>query len=195
MMAGLVLAAGAGRRLGRGPKALLDLTGEGRTQVERTVAALRAGGCEDVVVVVGAGGEQVRDLLRTDPCRVIHNPEWESGMASSFRLGVDACSGGFVMVALVDQPDLTADLIEHLRNAAAPDRVVAAGYPGDDGELVRGHPLIFPVDLARAAAASAHGDVGARDWLHAHPRLVELIDVGAWGTGADIDTPGDLRCE
>lgn len=195
MMVGLVLAAGAGTRLGRGPKALLDFTGEGRTQVERTVTALRDGGCDEVVVIVGAGGEQVRDLLRPVSCRVIHNPDWESGMASSFRLGVDACREGFVMVALVDQPDITARVIARLRHAADPGRVVAAGYPGEDGGLVRGHPVVFPVDLARAAAASAHGDAGARQWLRAHPRLVELIDVGAWATGRDIDTPGDLRDE
>ena len=202
MMVGVILAAGAGSRLGQGPKALLDLVddGERQTQVERTVAALRAGGCDDIVVVVGAEGQRVRDLLSPGTCRVIHNPDWEAGLASSFKAGVsvaerllDSRPEGAIMVALIDQPDVDDRVIAHLKKAASPTKVVAAGYLDEDGEVVRGHPVVFPLAMARAAAASAHGDAGARRWLQERPHLVEVIDVRKWATGRDIDTPDDLR--
>lgn len=202
MMVGVVLAAGAGARLGRGPKALLDLVGDGerQTQVERTVAALRAGGCDDIVVVVGAEGQRVRELLSPGTCRVILNPDWETGLASSFQAGVrvaerllDSRPEAVIMVALIDQPDVDDRVVAHLKKAASPTKVVAAGYPDENGVVVRGHPVVFPLAMARAAAATARGDAGARHWLQERPHLVKVVDVRKWATGYDIDTLDDLR--
>ncbi|WP_394284860.1 NTP transferase domain-containing protein [Corynebacterium sp.] len=202
MMVGVILAAGAGARLGRGPKALLDFSGddEKQTQVERTVATLRAGGCDDIVVVVGAEDQRVRDLLSPGTCRVIYNPDWATGLASSFKAGIrvaerllDSRPEGAIMVALIDQPDVNDRVVAHLKKAASPTKVVAAGYQDEDGTVVRGHPVVFPVAMARAAAAEAHGDEGARRWLQERPQLVKVVDVRKWATGRDIDTPEDLR--
>lgn len=203
MMIGVVLAAGEGSRLGRGPKALLDFSGDGtgKTQVERIVAALRAGGCDDIVVVVGAEGQRVRDLLSPGTCRVIHNPRWESGLASSFRLGIDVADRlldsqpeGSVMIVPVDRPEVDDRVVAKLKKLAVPTRVLAAGYAsGKGGALVYDNPVVFPVAMARAAAAAAEGDAGAREWLRDRSHLVQVVDVSSWAAGHDIDTPADLR--
>src|SRR2546423_15701191 len=85
---GVLLAGGAGTRLGLGPKALLPF--RGRTLVEVLAKALLDGGCHEVVVVLGAGAEEVRRTTDLDRYLVVDNPEWASGMASSFRTGVAA---------------------------------------------------------------------------------------------------------
>ncbi|XKH55803.1 NTP transferase domain-containing protein [Citricoccus nitrophenolicus] len=130
---GVLLAAGAGRRLGRGPKALLSV--DGTPQVVRMARALLRGGCDAVVVIVGASDEEVRRVLdgalagtSEGRCvRTVVNPDWESGMGSSFRLGIEAAdrllapsgpSAGSIAVALVDQPDVGEDVVRRLLAAA-----------------------------------------------------------------------------
>src|SRR5687768_645098 len=99
--AGLLLAAGAGRRLG-GPKALLEVGGE--RLVDRGVRTLRDGGCAPVLVVTGAAPVEVIGAV------VVPNPDWRDGMGASLRAGLAALPPGCpaVVVALVDQPGVTA---------------------------------------------------------------------------------------
>ena len=196
----VLLAAGAGTRLGRGPKALLPFSG--RTLVEHAAAVLRDGGCSGVVVVVGAGAAEVAALPGLAGCRLVPNEDWASGMGGSFRLGVAAAAGNSpgntVLVALVDQPGVTAALVSRLIAAHRPGRVTAAGYPSgalspDSPGLHRGHPIIFDPTLASRAAAASKGDAGARDFLRAHPGLIDLVDCGDLFDGADLDTESDLH--
>ena len=64
---GVVLAAGAGTRLGLGPKALLPY--RGRPLVESVAEALLDGGCREVVVVLGAGAPDVAAIAELDRYR------------------------------------------------------------------------------------------------------------------------------
>ena len=125
----VLLAAGAGTRLGLGPKALLPF--RGRTLVEVLADVLLAGGCREVVTVLGADAAKVRAATDLSRHRVIDNPDWATGMGSSFRHGVAAAApADDVLMALVDQPGLTPG-----------DRRAAAGSPpagpGDGGRLPR----------------------------------------------------------
>ncbi|MFP3459678.1 nucleotidyltransferase family protein [Arthrobacter globiformis] len=194
---GVLLAAGAGTRLGRGPKALLPF--RGRTLVEVLADIMLDGGCREVVVVLGAGAGDVR--ARTDLARhrVVENPAWAGGMGSSFRSGLEsALEEDHVLVALVDQPGLTAETVARLLGAHRPGRVTAAGYADDSGKLRRGHPLLLDATLRGEAAAAAGGDAGARRFLQAHPELIDLVDCtlppgsGRSG-GEDLDTPDQLH--
>lgn len=195
---GVLLAGGAGTRLGLGPKALLPF--RGRTLVEVLAKALLDGGCHEVVVVLGAGSEEVRRTTDLDRYLVVDNPEWASGMASSFRTGVAAAAHGHnVLMALVDQPSLTPGVVARLLAAHQPGRVTAAGYAEDahDGsaatKLRRGHPLIIDAALRTEAAESAAGDAGARRFLKAHPGLVDVVDCSDLASGADVDTKAQLH--
>ena len=192
----VLLAAGEGRRLGLGPKALLPF--RGRTLVEVLAEVLLNGGCREVVVVLGAEARQVLASTNLGPAeerrvRVVVNTEWNSGMAGSFRLGVEtALPGDHVLVALVDQPGLTADIVQTLLAAHLPGRVTAAGYRGRPGELRRGHPLLLDASLRTLATETATSDSGARLFLEANPELVDLVDCGDEG-GEDIDTRDQLH--
>ncbi len=195
-MVGLVLAAGAGTRLGLGAKALLPF--RGRPLIEHILAQLRGGGCTEVTLVLGAQAEQVRAQARLDGTATVLNPDWESGLGSSFRTGVDAALAGHpdaraLLVALADQPGLSAAVVARLIGRHQPGRITAAGYRrADSPALRRGHPLIFPPALAAAAAGTADADAGARAYLQANPALIDVIDCSDLADGRDIDTPADL---
>ncbi len=181
-VAGLVLAAGAGRRLGT-PKALVE-TG-GLRLVDRAVDALRLGGCDPVVVVLGAARVDVPDA------HVVTNDDWPSGMGSSLRLGLatlDEVAATAAVLTLVDTPGVTAAVVDRLVAACAVGAdVVVATYDGQPRT---------PVLLTRAhwpeVAEMAVGDVGARAFLRAHPHLVRHVECGDVGTSDDLDTPEDL---
>lgn len=188
-VAGLLLAAGAGRRMG-GPKALVEVAGE--PLLRRAVRMLREGGCDEVVVVVGAEADRVRPLALAEGCRVVCAPRWQEGMGASLRAGLADLAGSrhdACVVALVDQPLLGPASVRRLLEAAAgcPQPAAVATYAGAPRN---------PVLLGRAVwgdvAGAATGDQGARAWLRAHPELVELVSCDDTGSPLDIDTPADL---
>ncbi|MDR6507856.1 nicotine blue oxidoreductase [Arthrobacter oryzae] len=188
----VLLAAGAGTRLGLGPKALLPF--RGRTLVEVLAGVLLDGGCRDVVVVLGAEAAKVRETTKLTLHTVIDNPDWQSGMGSSFRRGIAAAAAeDHVLMALVDQPGLTPETVARVLAAHRPGRVTAAAYRGPGGTLRRGHPLLLDVTLRAEAAESATGDAGARLFLQAHPELIDLVDCSDQSGGEDLDTPDQLR--
>jgi nicotine blue oxidoreductase len=188
----VLLAAGAGTRLGLGPKALLPF--RGRTLVEVLAGVLVDGGCREVVIVLGADAAKVHTTADLRPYTVVENPDWQTGMGSSFRRGVAAAAAeDNVLIALVDQPALTPETAARLLSAHRPGRMTAAAYRGPDGTVRRGHPLLLDVTLRAEAAESATGDAGARHFLQAHPELIDLVDCSDQSGGEDLDTPDQLR--
>ena len=189
---GLLLAAGAGRRLGRGPKALLLLRGV--PLVEHVARALREGGCAEVVVVTGAGAERVGSVVDKMPwARTEQNPRWREGMGTSLRTGLAAIGPGRdVLVTPVDRPGMCAAEVARVLAAHRPGGITAAAHREASGGLRRGHPVLFDAALTTAAAEAAHADVGARDLLRARRDQVQLVDCTDLDDGADLDLPEDL---
>lgn len=189
-VAGLVLAAGGGRRLGGRPKALLPY--RGRPLVEHAVRSLREGGCERVHVVLGAAAEQVRARAVLPGCVLVDNPEWTSGMGSSLRVGLASLTGAgahsAALVMLVDQPGIGPAAVTRVLAAYdSPDTLAAASYGGE-----RGHPVLFGARHWAGIAADATGDQGARGYLRSHARDITLVECGDVAEAYDIDTEEDL---
>jgi len=175
---GLVLAAGAGTRLGA-PKAELVLNGE--RLIERAVRVLAAGGCTEVVAVVRAsfaGDINARKVVNVEP---------ERGQRSSLALGIDAAIGADLIVVLpVDMPGIAVDAVAVTLQAWRPGRMVVATYDG-----LRAHPVAMSPTMWREALELADADEGARRYLNSHPELVD--EVVAIGDPRDIDTMEDLN--
>ncbi|MFH8622884.1 NTP transferase domain-containing protein [Streptomyces vietnamensis] len=191
VVAGLLLAAGGGRRLGGRPKALLPH--RGRPLVEHAVGVLRAAGCEVVHVVLGASADAVRERAELPGCVLVDNPEWAEGMGSSLRVGLGSLAADprgvdAALVFLVDQPGIGAEAVARVRAAyGARDSLVAASYEGK-----RGHPVLFGADRWAGIAEGAVGDRGARDYLAAHRDAITLVDCSDVAEPYDIDTEADL---
>ncbi|KJY46541.1 NTP transferase domain-containing protein [Streptomyces sp. R33] len=189
VIAGLLLAAGGGRRLGGRPKALL--TYRGRPLVENAVRVLREAGCGPLHVVLGAGAREVREQADLTGCVVVDNPDWAEGMGSSLRVGLASLAGtgaSAALVSLVDQPGIGPSAVARVREAyRSPASLVAAAYGGE-----RGHPVLFGADRWADIAATATGDKGARVHLTEHANELTLVECGDVAEAFDIDTPPDL---
>ncbi|MFE2377438.1 NTP transferase domain-containing protein [Streptomyces sp. NPDC059398] len=189
VVAGLLLAAGGGRRLGGRPKALLEH--RGRPLVEHAVRVLREGGCGPVHVVLGAAADDVRKRAELSGCVLADNARWEEGMGSSLRTGLASLAGSgadAALVLLVDQPGIGAAAVTRVREAGgSATSLVAASYGGK-----RGHPVLFGADRWTDIAAGAVGDRGARGYLRAHRAAVTLVECSDIAEEYDIDTVEDL---
>jgi molybdenum cofactor cytidylyltransferase/nicotine blue oxidoreductase len=183
VIAGLVLAAGAGTRMGV-PKALVE--DESGPWLSRAVQALTDGGCDDVTVVLGAAADQAAALVPGTATVVAS--DWADGMSASLRLGLTSLTDrdtqtDAVLLTLVDLPDVGADVVRRLLDrAVGPTTLARAYYDGRPG-----HPVLIGRDHLTGVIASAQGDRGARDYFAAHPH--QLVECGDLATGRDVDAP------
>jgi CTP:molybdopterin cytidylyltransferase MocA len=185
-VAGLVLAAGEGRRLGQ-PKALLEIDGE--RLVDRAVRVLHEGGCTPVYVVAGAAPLADVPLRAAVPVTVVDNPDWSTGMGSSVRRGLASVIEDAVVIMVVDTPGIGPAAVRRLVEAHAAGATAAvATYDGTPRN---------PVLLARRhfadVSALAVGDIGARAFLASRPDVVTQVECSDVADPSDIDTPDDLR--
>lgn len=166
---GIVLAAGAGTRAG-GPKVLRP------GWLDHACTVLLEGGCDSVIVVLGAApdapiplDDRVTSLVATD---------WAQGMSHSLLAGISAATGEAALITLVDLPGMPAAVVARvLEGRGALRQAVFAGRPG--------HPVY--IASSHWGRLTATGDHGARPYLVANG-VVE-IECGDLWDGRDVDAP------
>ncbi|GAA3636368.1 NTP transferase domain-containing protein [Microbacterium awajiense] len=183
---GLVLAAGGGARFG-GPKALAR-TSNGEPWVARAVRMLRAGGCDDLLVTVGARRGEVTELIPAEAAAVVV-PDWSAGLGTSLRAGVHAAADrecDVLVIVPVDTPDTPSSAVARVLAAVGPDTDTARGA------LVQavygrhpGHPAVVGRHHFSALADGLCGDRGARAYLVAHGAVE--VECGDLWSGDDVD--------
>ena len=172
-VAALLFAAGESSRMGT-PKPLLDWHGE--PLVGHQVRQLRGAGVEDIVVVVGHEAERVRAVAEAAGGRVVVNPDYRSGRASSVRAGAAALGDGTraVVTLNVDQPRAAALTRRVLDAHFASDALITT--PEQGGR--RGHPVVFAGALLLELRAVTEEREGLRAVVrgHAHRRRIVPMD-------------------
>lgn len=186
MITGVLLAAGGARRFRR-QKLVAPLVG---VPIVRHSANAFAAVTDNLIAVVGHEGAEVERALEGTGARIVQNPDWELGLATSIQRGVSAvgpeCEA--IVIGVGDQPEIDPAIIRMViarwRETGKP--IVSASYRG-----VRGHPVLF----ARAVfpeLLQLHGDAGARLLIERTPERVSYVQVDA-PMPPDIDTSGELE--
>ncbi|HZQ31172.1 MAG TPA: nucleotidyltransferase family protein [Mycobacterium sp.] len=176
LVAGVLLAAGAGRRYGQ-PKVLVD------DWLTTAVAALTDGGCGRVIVVLGAAVVPV-----PSGATAVVAPDWETGLSASVRAGLAeaACVGAdYAALHVVDTPDVGAAVVARVLQRALASRsgLARAVYDGRPG-----HPVVIAREHWPDVIAAMSGDQGAGAYLRDRPD-VEIVDCGDLADGRDRDEP------
>ena len=185
--AGVVLAAGASRRMGRAKQLL---TVHGRPLLEGVVASVCDSRLEEVLVVLGARADEILAAVDLGRARVVRNPDHAVGMSTSLRAGMAALGPEVdrAVVILGDQPAISAQLLNRLLDVQEESGLPAAAL--SFGGLL--HP---PVVLTRELwgdLESLEGDVGCRAVIRAHPELVAALPAeDDLDHPVDVDTPED----
>lgn len=189
MIAALVLAAGGSTRLGR-PKQLEPW--KDTTLLEIVLRQVAAGPFDERLVVLGAVMDRILETVDLEGWTVVENPEWEDGLSSSLRVGLDAllrltrCEAAAIFLG--DQPDVDLAIVEALvavrqkskRHAVIPKYRYEWGNP-----VMVARPL-WP------RLMSLEGDNGAMHLFKSHPEWVEEV----WfeeRLPRDVDTERDIE--
>ena len=181
----IILAAGESSRLGYPKQFLLH---HEKTLIERAVEAAEL--CRPIVVIGGRDYAKVAEVLKGSPAIIIENTEWESGIGTSIRRGVDEALGlspelNALLLMVCDQPFVTPDLIATLieRRIRSNRSIIACRYSD-----TLGVPAIFDRSLF-PRLRSLPDDSGAKRIIQSNRENVEGVDFP--GGEIDIDTETD----
>jgi molybdenum cofactor cytidylyltransferase len=172
-----------------GPNKLLARFGE-KALVRRVAEAALASKAGAVIVVVGHRGTEIAAALDGLDVRVVENPDYADGLATSLRAGIGAvpADAAGALVLLADMPGVTAQVIDILVDAFAARARPAIIVPTVEGK--RGNPVLW----SRAffpELMQVTGDTGARHIIARHEEAVERVEIGA-AAAVDVDTPEAL---
>lgn len=193
----IVLAAGRSSRFGAagapgapGAHKLLARI-DGEPLVRRSVRAALDAGVGEVVVVTGCEVEAVDAALSGLRVRVVHEPSFSDGMATSLRRGLEALRhvADAVVVGLGDQPAVRPEAYRRIV-ATWEDSGAAIVVPRYAGGAGPSHPALFASDIYPELLA-LRGDTGARRVISRDPTRVAVVDLD-WPPPGDVDTPDDL---
>lgn len=190
MIAAVILAAGGSSRLGR-PKQL-EPWGSHPTLLGSVVATVRTFPVDEIWVVLGSQIEEIMEVVDLEGCGIVENPEWEEGIASSLRSGLDALNrqsrADAALIVMGDQPfieaSLVAEMVERRRRTKAMAIIPKYRY-------TRGNPVLLDRTLW-PRVMSLEGDSGAKQLFQAHPEWVEEVWVESLSP-RDVDTELDIK--
>ncbi len=189
----MVLAAGAGRRMGHRPKCLLQL--KGRSLIDRQLEALSHAGLAPVLVVLGHHAERIQQeaALRDWNARLVVNPQPDAGHVSSLRTGLQALTSDVdaVMVLLADQPMIDVTAIQSLMNAYAA-RPLGTHMVQPTVQDLPGNPVVFS-SVVVSQILSGDDQMGARQWQQAHPEKTYRWKTPDARYRLDVDNAQDLQ--
>lgn len=188
-VAAVVLAAGGSTRMGGDVKQLLPWGDS--TLVRHAVAVAQAADVSEIVVVTGSRAEEVGEQLRGTPARLVYNPDWTTGRASSVRAGIialDPLTAGALFIN-ADQPFLTPavldELLAHFASDLAP--VIVPTYDGEPGSPVLFARSVFP------ELASLQGEQGGRELLQKYTSVLARVPIADARAATDLDTPAEYE--
>lgn len=190
MISAIVLAAGLSTRMGT-LKQLLPY-GE-RTVIEQVVSVLQSCSIDEIIVVLGHRGSEIRATLAPYAVRTTVNSRYHEEMLTSIQQGWCEVSSGAeaVMHVLGDQPHLPASIVEQL---IAAQRVQPNGIIIPSFNNRRGHPILIPAHY-RAEIAALGATATMRDFMNAHIAEIAHLAVASDSILRDMDTPADYQRE
>ena len=163
----------------------------GKTFVECCADQLLASRVGEVIVVTGHREGDVRRALGGRNVRCAHNPDYRDGMSSSVKRGISAVSpvAEAVLVALVDQPQIDATIINRVIAEYEKRRatILIPTYGGRNG-----HPVLIALRL-RDELLTFDDAQGLRQVIHAHTDEVAHVEVATDAVLMDFDYPEDYR--
>ncbi|WP_378953864.1 NTP transferase domain-containing protein [Pelosinus sp. sgz500959] len=189
MVTGVILAAGQAGRMGQ-PKQLLSLGG--KPMVWHVASTVCQANFHEVIVITGAYGDEVTQVLNGLPLRIIYNKQWADGQSTSVKKAIQSVNpkSQAVVFLLADQPLVDTVLINE----------VIATYQATKSRIVMpraqnrpGNPVLFDLKVWRSALLQLSGDEGARQIIRKNQGDIQYIERLNEEMFLDVDTPAEFE--
>ncbi len=188
MISAIILAAGESKRMGQ-PKQLLPFRGS--TLLGQIVENLLQSQAAETIVVLGSQAEKIIPQIAREPIRIVVNPDFEQGMSSSIKCGLNHISEAAdgVMIVLGDQPLIEKETIDLLieKHRQSERGIILPVYKG-----IRGHPVIFKMKY-KDELLRLTGDIGGKQIVERHPSDVLEVEVDSESVVISIDVESDYQ--
>ena len=186
----VLLAAGAGRRMGGVAKPLIRL--QGVPLISRHLVALSGAGVDEVVVVTGHARSAIEEQVRSFSVTLAHNEAYAQGQEGSVRIGLAALSGPFNAVFVVpsDQPLIAAGDLTELIGAFKKRPAGHVVVPVVNGQ--RGNPILLD-ERALVEILASGANLGCRDLVEREPQFVHAHETANTRFITDLDTVEDVQ--
>ena len=185
----IILAAGSSSRLGS-PKQLL--THRGKTLLQHSIDSAKEVGSDQVIVVLGSSRALIENNIRNGEIVIVENSNWESGIASSIKAGINALINispdiDAIILMVCDQPFADAEILKALisEQAESGKAIVGCLYDNTKGTPAIFHSSLFPELL------SLEGDSGAKKLFEKYKEVASFVSFK--NGGIDIDTSEDYK--
>ncbi|KZL20475.1 Nicotine blue oxidoreductase [Pseudovibrio axinellae] len=186
---GILLAAGNSSRMGDHNKLLAHI--DGKPVVRQVAENALASELNEVVVVTGAMAPQIKDALSGLSVRFLHNENYNEGISSSVKVGIEAISekASAALILLGDMPFVTPEDINNLLQARSPEQDQLIGVSTSQGK--RGNPVLWDCSFFEDLL-KLRGDIGGKPIIQQNPSVVYTVEVGR-AARQDLDDPQALQ--
>jgi molybdenum cofactor cytidylyltransferase len=188
LIAGIILAAGRGVRMGK-TKQLLPINGI--PMLQHVINAALASRLDHVIVVLGHASSEIREAVDLSRVTVVENPDYQEGQSSSLKAGLHALNPDInaALFLLADQPSVDSETINQLIDAYQPDQtpILRPSFEGKSGNPVLMDKTVFPRLL------ELEGDQGGRGVFRFFQDRIREVPIQHRGIHADLDTSADYQ--
>jgi molybdenum cofactor cytidylyltransferase len=187
MISAIVLAAGQSKRMGQ-PKMLMTW---GQTSViGKVISTLFEAGVNDIHVVTGGNQAELKEALRANEVKYIHNKEYANGeMLTSVQVGLASVRGESeaVLIVLGDQPQIESKVVQEIieRYASTHHKIIVPSYLKH-----RGHPWLVEKSYWQEILILMY-PATLRDFLNAHNEVIDYMNIDSQSVIQDLDTQAD----
>ncbi len=189
---GVILAAGNSTRMGKDNKLLKNI--DGTPLIRNIVLEITKSDLDSCSIVLGYQSDKVADVIKDLNIKLILNPLWKEGQASSLKVALNSLTSSYtdVLIMLGDLPGIKSSHInriieEHLSSENRRSKITIPSFKGE-----KGNPVIWGKSFFHELS-NLEGDVGGRVLFSQHPAAINLIEMSDPSVVTDTDTPEDFE--
>ena len=188
MISTILLAAGQSKRMDGENKLTKEI--QGVPLIKHSVKNILASSVDELIIVLGYQKEIIEKLIdKNEKIKIIFNKDFESGMASSIKTGLDNLSEKTeaFFICLGDMPMVSHDVYNQLIKSKDNKEIIVPTYKGQQG-----NPVLFDKSMKKKVL-DIRGDVGAKKILELNKDKILNLEINDQSITKGFDTQDNFN--